>query len=297
MVEFKYIYFLIPGIITFICVILCSLTYKSSKIVLFPHIELFGKPIRYITKYIPFLMLLLVVLLTGISVHPFKTEKLFTEKKVYNIVICLDVSNSMKEKDKLKIAKMALQEFVLKRRPEDRIGIVVFDNLSFRLVPLTTDRGKILRLIPKIHPAMVDIGGTSMYDALMDALDMFNPSLKNKIIILLSDGGDINSKYTIDDVILKNRTVKAKIYTIGISSGIYSFALERLAVSSGGKPFFVTGDYKTAIKGIFSEINRLEPSYIQEYSYKIEIPLDFYLKVSAVAVGFLIMLKTLYRKE
>ncbi len=297
MVEFKYIFFLIPGIITFICVILCSLTYKSSKLALFPHIELFGRPAKYMTKYIPFMMLILVVILTVISMHPYKTEKLFSEKKVYNIVVCLDVSNSMKEKNKLKIAKMALQEFILKRKPEDRIGILIFDNIPFRLVPLTTDRGKILRLIPKIHPAMVDIGGTSMYDALMDALEMFNPALKNKIIILLSDGGDINSKSTIDDVILKNRIVKAKIYTIGISSGIYSFALERLSVSSGAKPFFVTGDYKKAIKGIFNEINRLEPSYIQEYSYKIEIPVDFYLKISALLVGALIMLKTFYRKE
>ncbi len=297
MVEFKYIFFLIPGIVTFICVILCSLTYKSSKVALFPHIDLFGRPAKYMTKYIPFLILILVILLTVISMHPYRTEKLFTEKKVYNIVICLDVSNSMKEKNKLKIAKMALQEFILKRRPEDRIGIVVFDNIPFRLVPLTTDRGKILRLIPKIHPAMVDIGGTSMYDALIDALDMFNPALKNKIIILLSDGGDINSKNTIDDVILKNRIVKAKIYTIGISSGIYSFALERLSNSSGAKPFFVTGDYKKAIKGIFEEINRLEPSYIQEYSYKIEIPVDFYLKISTLLIGALIILKTFYKKE
>ncbi|WP_219428846.1 vWA domain-containing protein [Persephonella hydrogeniphila] len=289
--------FLVPGVITIICVIVCSIIYRSSKITYFPHIELFGKPVRYISRYIPYLVVILVILLTAIAVHPYRTEKLFTQKKVYNIVVCLDVSNSMKEKRKLEIAKNVLRDFVLERDIEDRIGIVVFDNLPFRVVPLTTDRGKILRLIPKIHPAMVDIGGTSMYDALIDALDMFNPALKNKIVILLSDGGDINSKNTIEDVILKNRTVKAKIYTIGISSGIHSFALERLAYSSGAKPFFVTGDYREALQGIFREINRLEPSFVQEYSYEVEKPVDFYLKILAFLVGSVILVKILTKRE
>ncbi|SNZ02961.1 Ca-activated chloride channel family protein [Persephonella hydrogeniphila] len=297
MVEFKYLIFLVPGVITIICVIVCSIIYRSSKITYFPHIELFGKPVRYISRYIPYLVVILVILLTAIAVHPYRTEKLFTQKKVYNIVVCLDVSNSMKEKRKLEIAKNVLRDFVLERDIEDRIGIVVFDNLPFRVVPLTTDRGKILRLIPKIHPAMVDIGGTSMYDALIDALDMFNPALKNKIVILLSDGGDINSKNTIEDVILKNRTVKAKIYTIGISSGIHSFALERLAYSSGAKPFFVTGDYREALQGIFREINRLEPSFVQEYSYEVEKPVDFYLKILAFLVGSVILVKILTKRE
>ncbi|WP_457625151.1 vWA domain-containing protein [Persephonella sp.] len=282
---------------TLLCVIICSIIYRSSKVAYFPHIELFGKPIRYISRYIPYLFIILIILLTAIAVHPYKAEKLFSRKKVYNIVICLDVSNSMKEKNKLKIAKNVLRDFVLERDVEDRIGIVVFDNLPFRLVPLTTDRGKILRLIPKIHPAMVDIGGTSMYDALIDALDMFNPALKNKIVILLSDGGDINSKNTIEDVIRKNRTVKAKIYTVGISSGIHSFALERLAYSSGAKPFFVTGEYKNALESIFREINRLEPSFVQEYSYEIEKPADLYLKIFAFIIGSVILIKILVKRE
>ena len=295
MPEIKYLYFAIFGIATFLCVILCSIFYKSSKIVLFPHIELFGKPIRFITRFIPYSVLLLIALLTVIAVHPYKTKDIFSEKKVYNIVVCLDVSNSMKEKDKLKIAKKVLRDFVLKRDSEDRIGIVVFDNVPFRLVPITNNREKILKLIPKIHPAMIDIGGTSMYDALIETLNMFNPQWKNKIVILLSDGGDIDSKHTLDEVIAYNKVVKAKIYTIGISSGIYSYNLERLSVSSGGKAFFITKEYKTALKDIFDTINHLEPSFIKEAGYKMEEPVDFYIKVVALLVSFFILGKITYR--
>ncbi|MBK3331608.1 VWA domain-containing protein [Persephonella atlantica] len=294
MPEFKYFYFLILGIFTLICVVLCSYTYKSRKVIEFPHIYLFGKKIKYLNRFIPFLLILLIIFLTIASMYPYREEKLFSEKKVYNIIVCLDVSNSMKEKEKLKIAKNVLRDFVLKRDIEDRIGIVVFDNVPFRLVPLTTDRRKILRLIPSIHPAMVDIGGTSMYDALIDSLNMFSPALKNKIVILLSDGGDINSKNSIEDVINQNRITRAKIYAIGISSGIYSFNLERIASSSGGKAFFVKGDYSKALQSIFEEINRLEPSFVQEYSFSVEKPEDMLFKIGAFITGMIILLKVIY---
>ena len=295
MPEIKYLYFAVLGIATFLCVVICSIFFKSSKVVQFPHIELFGKPLRFITRFIPYSILLLVVLLTIIAIHPYKTKDIFSEKKVYNIVVCLDVSNSMKEKNKLEIAKKVLRDFVLKRDNEDRIGIVVFDNIPFRLVSLTTDRKKILKLIPSIHPAMVDKGGTSMYDALIESLDVFKPEWENKIVILLSDGGDIDSKHTLDDVIRYNKVVKAKIYTIGISSGIHSYALERLSVSSGGKAFFITTEYKTALENIFNIINHLEPSVIKETSYKIEEPVDFYIKIAALLLGFFILAKITYR--
>ncbi len=294
MLEFKYFYFFMFGILTIICVIVCSYTYNSKRVVYFPHLHLFGKRIKYLSRYIPVLLIVLILFLTLSSMYPYRKEKLFSEKKVYNIVVCIDVSNSMREKNKLKIAKMVLTDFVLKRDIEDRIGIVVFDNLPFRLVPLTTDRNRILSLIPRIHPAMVDIGGTSMYDALIDAINMFHPALKNKIVILLSDGGDINSKNTIEDVIHKSKINKVKIYAVGISSGIYSFNLERIANASNGKAFFVKGDYKKALQSIFEEINRLEPSFIQEYSYSIEKPEDTLFKIGAFITGVVILVRFIY---
>ncbi len=300
MVEFKYFYFLLLGLATAICVVLCSYTYKSNKIVKFPHIHLFGKQIKYLNRFIPVLLIIMILFLTVASMYPYTEEKLFSQKKVYNIVVCLDVSNSMKENSKLEVAKKVLRDFVLIRDTQDRIGIVVFDNLPFRIVPLTTDRGKILSLIPRIRPAMVDTGGTSMYDALIDGLDMFNPAVKNKIIILLSDGGDINSKHSIEEVIQKNRIVRAKIYAVGISSGIHSFNLERLAVSSGGKAFFIKGEYKKALETVFQEINQLEPSFIQEYSYSIEKSEDFPFKIGALLTGIFILLRFIlgsYREE
>ncbi|WP_457644287.1 vWA domain-containing protein [Persephonella sp.] len=292
-IEFKYSFASLIGLIVIICVIICSIYIKSRKIALFPHLDLFGEPKRFIVRYIPFLVILLTILVTVLAMHPFVKEHLYSEKRVYNIIIALDVSNSMKEKNKLKISKEIIRDFLLKRDEEDRIGILVFDNLPFRLMPLTTDRGALLRVISVIRPAMVDVGGTAMYDGLVEALNMFMKDRRSKIIILLTDGGDINSKYTLEDVIRFNQDIGAKIYTIGVSSGMNFYVLERLSEATGGKAFFVTKDYQNALKSVFDEINMLEPSYIQEYKFDVEKPVDFYVKLAAVFVVFLILVKIL----
>ncbi len=292
-IEFKYLFASLIGIIVIICVIICSIYIKSRKIALFPHLDLFGEPKRFVVRYIPFLVIFLTILTTILAMHPFVKEHIYSEKKVYNIVVAIDVSNSMKEKNKLRISKEILRDFLLKRDEEDRIGILVFDNLPFRLMPLTTDRGALLRIVSVIRPAMVDVGGTAMYDGLIEALNMFMKDRRNKIIILLTDGGDINSKYSLEDVLRFNQNIGAKIYSIGVSSGMNFYVLEKLSESTGGKAFFVTKDYQNALKSVFNEINRLEPSYIQEYKFDVERPVDFYIKVAAVFIVFLILLRIL----
>ena len=293
--HFKYWFFLLAGILTLVCVVLCSVYLKSKKIVYFPHIELFGKPESFFFRQIPILTVFLTVLLTAISMHPYKDELFFAKKRVYNIVICLDVSNSMKENKKLEIAKDILKEFILKRDKEDKIGIVVFDNLSFQIAPKTSDKTYLLKIIPFIHTAMVDTGGTAMYDALIETLKMFNPKEKNKVIILLSDGGDINSKHPLEDVVTFNSKIGAKIYTIGISSGENFRNLEILSESSGGKAFFVKGKYKNALKGIFNEINKLEPSVVKDFSLVYEKPVDFWIKIVAFITVSAYLSKLFYK--
>jgi Ca-activated chloride channel family protein len=288
-IQIKYWFFIIPGIITLLCVVICSIFIKSKKVVFFPHIELFGKQKRFSVRYIPLLWILLTVLLTVLSVYLYKKEYIYSEKRVYNIVICLDVSNSMKEKNKLKIAKEIIRDFLLKRSKEDRFSIVVFDNLPFRLTPLTSDKGYLLKIIPSIYPAMVDMGGTAMYDALIDALNIFKIEQKNKIVILLSDGGDINSTHTIEDVIAKNKVIKAKIYSIGISSGQNFRNLERISESSGGKAFFIKDQYEKTLRNIFDEINSLEPSLLKEYRLEVEKAVDFWIKIFLLVVFILIL--------
>ena len=59
-----------------------------------------------------------------------------------DIVLCFDISGSMTERDfipnRLEAAKQVAENFV-RTREGDRIGVVIFSNISFTLTPVTTD--------------------------------------------------------------------------------------------------------------------------------------------------------------
>jgi Ca-activated chloride channel family protein len=66
----------------------------------------------------------------------------------------MDISGSMTERDfqpnRLEASKEVAINFVQQRKG-DRIGVVIFTNLSFTLCPITTDHNTVLAQINNIH--------------------------------------------------------------------------------------------------------------------------------------------------
>ena len=71
-----------------------------------------------------------------------------------DIVIALDLSGSMQETDlvpnRLEAAKAVIQDFV-RRRPTDRIGLVVFGREAYTYAPMTLDHGALLRMVGELR--------------------------------------------------------------------------------------------------------------------------------------------------
>ena len=136
------------------------------------------------------------------------------------IVVCLDVSNSMLAKDytpdRLSRAKLALSSLV-DRLQEDRIGLVVFAGTSFVQLPVTTDYVSAKMFLNLIDTRSVSIQGTAIGDAILTAARSFSAqSEKSRAIIVITDGENHE-----DDAIQAARTVASsgiKIYTIGVGS-------------------------------------------------------------------------------
>ena len=82
-----------------------------------------------------------------------------------DIVIALDLSGSMEETDlvpnRLEAAKAVIQDFV-RRRPTDRIGLVVFGREAYTYVPLTLDHGALLRMVAELRLGIIDGKGTAI---------------------------------------------------------------------------------------------------------------------------------------
>lgn len=115
-----------------------------------------------------------------------------------DVMICLDVSNSMRVVDmsgvsRLDGAKQILRRFVA-ADPADRIGVVAFAGVAHVMCPFTLDRGTLGTFLDDLDPGSVARQGTRIGDAIRVAVKRFDPhSTAGRAILLLTDGEDHGS--------------------------------------------------------------------------------------------------------
>lgn len=142
------------------------------------------------------------------------------ETKGAEIMICLDVSNSMLARDyspdRLSRAKLAISRLVDKLQG-DRVGLVIFAGTSFVQLPITTDYVSAKMFLNNIDTKSIPIQGTAIGDAILLAAKGFSAqSEKSRAIIVITDGENHE-----DDPVAAAKTVAEtgiKIYTIGVGS-------------------------------------------------------------------------------
>ncbi|MBR3285762.1 MAG: VWA domain-containing protein [Bacteroidales bacterium] len=136
------------------------------------------------------------------------------------IMICLDVSNSMLAQDyspsRLERAKLAINRLT-DRLVEDRIGLIVFAGTSFVQLPITTDYISAKMFLSTVDTRSVPVQGTAIGDAITTAIRSFSAqSEKSRAIIVITDGENHE-----DDAVAAAQTAfeqGIKVYTIGVGS-------------------------------------------------------------------------------
>jgi Ca-activated chloride channel family protein len=174
-----------------------------------------------------FLRLLTVALLIIALAGPrFASNRTETHVSGVDIMLVLDLSWSMMALDmgkpservsRFDIASSVMEDFI-RRRPNDRIGLIVFSAVPYLVSPLTLNHDWLVQGLNRLHVGIIRELGTAIGDGaaaatkrLKDAKDS-----KSRIIILLTDGD--NNKGEIDPVPAAQlaAALGAKIYTIGI---------------------------------------------------------------------------------
>ena len=142
------------------------------------------------------------------------------ETKGAEIMICLDVSNSMLAQDyspdRLSRAKLAISRLV-DRLEGDRIGLIIFAGSSFVQLPITVDYVSAKMFLGNITTESVPVQGTAIGDAIFTAAKSFSAqSEKSRAIIVITDGENHE-----DDAVEAARQIAEtgiRIYTIGVGS-------------------------------------------------------------------------------
>jgi Ca-activated chloride channel homolog len=146
---------------------------------------------RPILKFI-LLSIALIFLVLGIAGPQFGSKLTEVKKKGIEVIIALDVSNSMLATDiqpsRLERAKQSIAKLV-DQMSNDKIGMVVFAGDAYTQLPITTDYVSAKVFLDAIHTDMVPIQGTAIGKAIDLAANSFSPDEKSKkAIILITDG-------------------------------------------------------------------------------------------------------------
>jgi Ca-activated chloride channel homolog len=235
---------------------------------------------------LPLVLRLLVVVLLGVVLARPQTSRPQTDLDVegIDIVITLDLSGSMEETDllpnRLEAAKAVIRDFV-RRRPTDRLGLVVFGREAYTHVPLTLDHGAFLRMLAELHLGIIDGKGTAIGNGLGVALARLRRSDANsKVIILLTDGDNNAGNISPLQAAAMAQKLGVRVYTIlagdNDSSDVPAVAgvprqrfpvnpklLEEIATMTGGVPYLAT-DTRALAQRFQNILEDLEKSRIKE---------------------------------
>ena len=174
-----------------------------------------------------FLRLLAVALcIVALAGPRFANDHTETQASGVDIMLVLDLSWSMMALDmgppserisRFSIASQVLEDFV-RKRPNDRLGLIVFSAVPYLASPLTLDHDWLIENLHRLHVGLIRDLGTAIGDATAAGAKRLKglKDSKSRIIILLTDGD--NNKGEIDPVPAAQlaAALGVKIYSIGI---------------------------------------------------------------------------------
>ncbi len=192
-----------------------------------------------------------------------------------DIVVAFDISGSMGQQDfevqgrrlnRFQMARAVLEGFIQKR-PNDRIGLVVFALEPFVATPLTLDHDFLLSNLERTQLGMIEWRGTAIGSALSTAINRLRDlKAKSKIVILMTDGRSNAGKVAPLTAAEAAQALGVKIYTIGVGNQdprasqdgdvIDAEMLQKVAQMTGGR-FYLADNAKRFVE-IYSEIDKLE---------------------------------------
>jgi Ca-activated chloride channel homolog len=168
------------------------------------------------------------------------------DRKPADILLAVDISDSMSQERRLQRAKQGLQAFLAQTEPQDRVGLLAFSDIVTPLVPVKPLRVNDARLRRTVDGLVVN-GGTSLYDAVDDSVrrvEALGGRDRIKAVVVLSDGQDLNSELVLNDLAKRleshaEAAVRVRVYAIAYSADAAGAraALDRIAAATGGKVF------------------------------------------------------------
>jgi Ca-activated chloride channel family protein len=268
-----------------------SISALGNKELIFAHFSGYSPSRLHIKAFLYILAILLLIIGIANPQLGSKMEKI--KRQGIELIIALDVSNSMLSEDvqpnRLGRAKNFIQKF-LDELSNDKVGFIVFAGRAYLQMPLSTDYAAARMYVRSISPSFIPTQGTAISEAVQLAQDSYEEEKnEHKALIVITDGED--NEGGAEEVIAEAAAKGIKIFTIGvgtdagapvpvISKGITAdykrdeagnivmsklnqAALRSYAEAGKGK-YFLMGSGRDEIKSILSELGRIQSKELEE---------------------------------
>lgn len=229
----------------------------------------------------------------------------------HDLLVLVDLSGSMDTKDftdasgrtvdRLTAVKQVLDDFLL-RRKGDRVGVVVFGDAPFALVPFTTDL-ELCRAM--LRDTAVGMAGprTAFGDAIGLGIGLFAKStVKAKTIIALTDGNDTMSKVPPAEAARVAKDKGIVIHTVAVGDPqaagedkLDEAALKEVANTTGGG-FYRALD-RTQLADIYRRLDEVETRKVDTVSFRPRRDIYWVPLAAALALALLVQAIGLIRRQ
>ena len=224
----------------------------------------------------------------------FGTSPQTVKRQGIELMIAVDVSNSMLAEDKTSISRLDRAKQLLSKiiddSADDRVGLIVFAGDAYIQLPITCDYVSAKMYLNNISTNAVPRQGTSIGAAINMAVNAFGePNDKSRAIIVITDGEDHN-----DDAESAAKAAHEQgieIFVVGIGktegspipiSGSSDFKRDRSGnvvitklneqmcreiAQAGGGVYVHADNSNSALRALRAEINKLAKSEIESKVY------------------------------
>jgi len=274
---------------------------------------------RPIIKFILW-MLALGFIIISLAQPQFGSKLVTSKRKGVELIIALDVSNSMMAEDikpnRLERAKRAIAKLTERLR-DDKLGLIVFAGQAYVQLPITTDYVSAKLFLDAINTSIVPEQGTAIGAAINLATKSFSPNfVGSKAVIVITDGENHE-----DDAVGAAKDALEKkivIHTIGMGlpqgapipmgpGGSSDFLKDRSGnvvvtkldesmltqiATAGGGTYIRANNAEVGLNNLFNEIEKMQKTEMdsRQYSeYNDQFPLFLSLALAMILIDFMVL--------
>lgn len=293
--DFLYLLLILPILIVF---------YIYALILRRKAIKRYGEP-QLISQLMPevsvkrqhmkfWLMFAAITVVIFVIAGPQFGSKLETVKRQgVEIMVCLDVSNSMLAED-ISPSRLEKAKQMLSRMTDgfsnDKVGLIVFAGDAFTQLPITSDYISAKMFLSSINPSMVSSQGTAIGAAINLAMRSFTPNeASSKTVLLITDGENHEGDAIKAAQSAAGKNVKINVIGIGSPQGapipvggannfmkdaegnvVVTHLNEQMCqeIAAAGQGIYVRADNtNSALKAIQNELEKMDKTELDSKVY------------------------------